>query len=298
MRTVKIATRRSELAVAQATYVGSLLNSDFELVYVTTQGDRDQASALSVIGGQGIFTKEVQRAVLDGMADIAVHSAKDLPSATHIDLAIRGVPKREDVRDVLIGSRLSDLAEGSIVYTSSNRRKAQLLSLRPDIEVRGARGSIATRMKLAGHRSAVFVAKAALDRLGISKFDGEILPLESFTPQVGQGALAVEALRSDDEIGDLLQGITDLETFDALMCERAFLSRLGAGCTMPVGAYAVSAEGLTTVNGFIGVEDGSRLWRASASSTDPQRAGRELAEKLLQMSGVRFGEATVERATG
>ncbi len=288
MDTVRIATRRSELAVAQANFVGSLMGLPFELVFVTTQGDRDQSSSLSVIGGQGVFTKEVQNAVLRGAADIAVHSAKDLPSRSHDELTIGAVPKREDTRDVLVGSLLSSLPEGGTVFTSSNRRKAQLLSLRPDLKILPARGNIATRMRLASEGNAVLVAKAALNRLKLRDYVGETLPIDSFTPQVGQGALAIESHRSNGKILSILSTIGDPETFGALICERSFLDRLGAGCTMPVGAICKVSGGNFHVDGFVGLEDGTRLWRASCTGEDPIVCGRDLAEKLIEMSGKDF----------
>ncbi len=288
MKTIKIATRRSELAVAQASFVGSLVGIPFELVYITTRGDRDQVSSLTEIGGQGVFTKEVQQAVIDGRADIAVHSAKDLPSQSHDDLVIAAVPKREDPRDVLVGSSLLKLASGATVFTSSNRRKSQLLSLRPDLEVLPVRGNIATRMRLAKDGNAVFVAKAALDRLNIRTYEGETMSLDGFTPQVGQGALAVESRRSDEKVLSVMGMITDSATLKALSCERAFLNRLGVGCTRPVGAFCKVKDKTVQIQGFVGLEDGTRLWRASSYGDDPLESGRELAEKLIQMSGLDF----------
>ncbi len=290
MDTIRIATRRSELAIAQANFVGALIGEPFECVFVTTQGDRDQASSLSVIGGQGVFTKEVQQAVLSGAADIAVHSAKDLPSRSHDELVIGAVPTREDPRDVLVGSTLSNLPDGAVVFTSSNRRKAQLLSLRPDLKILPARGNIATRMKLAKDGNAVVVAKAALNRLNLRDYAGEEMPIDSFTPQVGQGVLAIEAHRSNGEILSILKTIGDLATSRVLTCERSFLDRLGAGCTMPVGAICNVKGREVRVDGFVGLEDGSRLWRASCTGEDPLACGRELAEKLIGMSGKDFDQ--------
>jgi hydroxymethylbilane synthase len=198
---IRIATRGSALARWQAEHVASLLRDahdglDVELVIVDTIGDRDKASSLSAIGGQGIFVKEVQAAVLDGRADLAVHSGKDLPSNAALQapgLAIAAVPERADARDALVGSRLADIPPGGTIATGSSRRRALLADLRPDLTFADLRGNMDTRLAKAAEFAAVVVAAAALDRLGLADRIAERLDASVLIPQVAQGALAIEA---------------------------------------------------------------------------------------------------------
>lgn len=281
---LKIATRKSELAVTQARFVGNLLNIPYELVYVQTHGDRDQNSSLSEIGGQGVFSKEVQVEVLNHRADIAVHSAKDLPTAGVDGLVIAGVPKREDPRDALVGKRLASIPVGGVVATSSRRRSAQLLNLRPDVTVVSARGNMSRRIAKASEVDAVFVAMAAMVRLELEDEVAEVLPIESFTPQVGQGTLAIECRGEDYETIEKLNRISDENTRKSLEAERAFLARLGAGCQTPVGAYAQSQEGKVYVRGFMGDDSGVFVSRSEKVGNDPLLIGTELADAVSVMS--------------
>ena len=224
-----------------------------ELVIVSTAGDRDLASSLSEIGGKGVFVKEVQAAVLAGEADIAVHSAKDMPAETPEGLTIGAVLKRGDPRDALVGCRLADLPNGATVATGAPRRRAQLAALRPDLNFAELRGNIATRLAKAGNYDAIVVAVAALERLGFVKVDGDNLNLdtevegiraidaldtETFIPQVGQGTIAVECRSDDIATQQLLATINHSPTRICLEAERGFLKALGGDCNLPAGAYA------------------------------------------------------------
>ncbi|MEZ5382679.1 MAG: hydroxymethylbilane synthase [Microthrixaceae bacterium] len=241
--TVRLATRASPLARWQAeATAAALTESDgrivAELVEVSTEGDRKADVPLEVIGGKGVFVKEVQAAVLDGRADVAVHSAKDLPALGPEGLELAAFLPRADPRDALVGARLIDLPTGARVGTGSARRRAQLLDLRPDLEVVGLRGNIATRLGRVGELDAIVVAAAALDRLGLADRANELLAPSLFCPQVGQGAVAVECRRDDAGVRAALAAIDDEPTRWCVEAERSFLADLGGDCTIPAGAFA------------------------------------------------------------
>ncbi|MGH9103824.1 MAG: hydroxymethylbilane synthase, partial [Acidimicrobiales bacterium] len=214
-----------------------------ELVLVSTVGDRLRETPLEALPIRGVFVKEVQQAVLDGRADAAVHSAKDLPARTAAGLAIAAVPVRADPRDVLVGGRLDELLPGATIATGAPRRRAQLAWRRPDLTFTGLRGSIETRLGKIPEGGAVVTALAALERLGLIGVATEVLEPEVLLPQAGQGALAIECREGDDETAALLATIDDASSHAALDAERAVLAELGGGCDAPVGALAVSCEG-------------------------------------------------------
>ncbi len=242
MTTIRIATRGSRQATAQSEHVASRLRAagfDTELVLVETLGDRTQADnvPLHAIGGQGVFVKEVQRAVLDGRADVAVHSAKDLPATDADGLEIAAFLARRSVADVLIGGTLDGLAHGAPVATGSVRRRAQLRLVRPDLEFRELRGNITTRLERVPDGGAIVMALAALEVLGMTDRVDDVLDPTRFVPAVGQGCVAVECRIGDHEIAEALAAIDDTSTRRAVTIERVYLDELGAGCTLPVGAY-------------------------------------------------------------
>jgi len=285
---VRIATRASALARWQAERVAALLGGDAELVLVTTEGDRDQVSELHDIGGRGVFTREVQRAVLDGRADVAVHSAKDLESTTPDGLVLAAVPERADPRDALVGSTLAGLPAGARVGSGSVRRRAQLAHARPDLVFGPLRGNIGTRLarRAAAGYDAVVVAYAALERLGLAAEATEVLEPEVMLPQAAQGALAVECRSDDDVTRDRLVGIDDLVAHRAVTAERAFLAVLaasepGGGCTIPCGALADGAAATVEVEALLATADGRTVRRARAADADPRSAGRAVAAELL-----------------
>jgi len=284
--TLRAATRGSRLARAQTDLVAGLLGVEVEPVVVDTQGDRRTDVPIWELGGRGVFVKEVQAAVLDGRADFAVHSAKDLPSSTPEGLTIGAVPTRADARDALVGGRFDALAPGARVGTGSVRRRAQLAWLRPDLTFAGLRGNMETRLSRSGEFDAIMVAAAALDRLGRTSEVAEILPPEMMIPQVGQGALALECRARD---GDTLAALVAIEhgpTRRAVDAERAWLAEVGGGCDLPVGAHAtVDDSGRITLTAMIGTPDGRVMLRDTDEGDDPVELGRRLARHLLDTAG-------------
>jgi hydroxymethylbilane synthase len=281
----------------QAEHVGSLVSAATgiatEVVVVQTQPDRDIARPIRELGGQGLFTSEVSRAVLDGRADIAVHSAKDLPSSASMlvpGLVIAAVPERGDPRDALVGGRLEELGPGATVATGSVRRRAQIAWLRPDLGFTELRGNIGTRLRRCPPGGAVVVAAAALQRLGLEDEISQIFEPLELLPQVGQGALAVECRAGDSELAELLGRTVDhWPSRVAVEAERAFLASLGGGCDLPVGALATASGGgeeeALRLEGLIASADGHVVTRCARSGTDPVTLGAEVAAELLDERG-------------
>ena len=293
------ATRQSPLALWQTRHLASLLvcagvvDSVEELV-VSTVGDRRPKTPIHAMGGKGVFSKEVQQAVLDGRADIAVHSAKDLTSVTPDGLVLAAVPQRGDTRDALVGTRLQDLPEGARVATGSVRRRVQLAWHRPDLVFSELRGNIATRLQKARQFDAIVMAMAAIERL---ELDIEVLdPLDHkvMVPQVAQGALAIECRADDEDTIAALSAIEDPAARLVVDTERAFLAELGGDCTLPAGAVAVLNDA-ADANGDSNIElvamlaslDGRTLVRQQRHGSDPDALGRGLARYLLDDAGGR-----------
>ena len=242
MTSVRIATRGSAQARTQATAVADLLRAhhrglNVELVFVDTTGDQRQDVPLHTIGGQGVFVKEVQAAVLAGRADIAVHSAKDLPSAPAEGLVIAAFGERRDPRDVLVGRSLADLDQGATVATGSVRRRSQLMAIRPDLHFVELRGNIPTRLEKIPVDGSIVMAAAALEILGWSDRVSEYIDVQVMVPAVGQGCVAIECREDDQQTRDILHAIDHSLSRRAVEHERAFLAELGSGCSLPVGAY-------------------------------------------------------------
>jgi hydroxymethylbilane synthase len=292
---LRIATRGSVLARRQAEEVADLLRAahpglDVELLVVDTTGDRRQDVPVWEMGGQGVFVKEVQAAVLDGRADAAVHSAKDLPSTTGPGLVLAAVPRRADPRDALVGGTLASLGPGAVVATGSVRRRAQLAWLRPDLTFTGLRGNVPTRLAKVPEGGAVVVAAAALERLGLSDRAAEVLPIEVMLPQVGQGAIGVECRADDWATRRVLEAINAPRLRAAVTAERAYLARLGGGCDLPVGAYAepeAEDDRRLVVHGLMASREGRVVLRSSITGRDaePERLGRTLADQILTAGG-------------
>ena len=283
---IRAATRASPLARWQAEYIAGLLAAnhiEVELCPVSTAGDRDKTTPLHQIGGKGVFVKEVQAAVLDGRADIAVHSAKDLPALTPDGLTIAAVPPRADARDALVGCQLGDLPDGARVGTGSVRRQVQLAELRPDLELVEIRGNIDTRLGLiaanGGELDSIVMAAAALDRLDRSGLVIDRLDATTMLPQVGQGTLAVECRTDDADAIEALAAIDDAHAHAVLDCERSFLTELGGDCDLPAGAHATRGNGEFSVAALLAGSDGS-IERATRSGADGVVIGRELAVEL------------------
>ena len=243
---LRLATRGSPQARTQTQLVADAITSATgeatELVLVETTGDRKQSVPLHTIGGQGVFVKEVQQAVLDGRADAAVHSAKDLPSDTPAGLRLAALCRRRDAADALIGSSLAELTDGAVVATGSVRRRAQLTDARPDIRFVELRGNIARRLEQIPAGGSIVMAVAALEVLGMTERIAERLDPVVFVPAVGQGCVAIECRADDGRIAEVLAHVDDASTRFAVTTERAFLAELGAGCTLPLGAYCVDGE--------------------------------------------------------
>lgn len=285
---MRVATRGSALARWQAERVVARLGRDAELVIVSTTGDRDTSSTIHALGGTGVFVKEVQDAVLRGEADVAVHSAKDLPPLTPAGLRLAAIPERGDPRDALVGARLDDLPTGARIGTGSVRRRAQLAALRPDLTFGELRGNIPTRLEKAADFDAVVMAAAALDRLERADRIAERLEPSTLLPQVAQGALAVECRADDDATLAALAAIDDPIAAVAVAAERAFLAELGGGCSLPCGALARHGDdGTLTVDALLASLDGRVVLRASVTGTDPDALGRELARRILDDEGGR-----------
>jgi hydroxymethylbilane synthase len=238
------------------------------------------------MGGTGVFVKEVQEAVLDGRADLAVHSAKDLPASdTPQGLLLVAVPERIDPRDALVGAALDALPAGARVATGSVRRRAQLAALRPDFTFAELRGNVPTRVARASEFDAVVVAAAALARLGLDDRVDEYLEPAVMVPQVAQGALAVECRADDDESLTRLAAIDDAVAHTTVDAERAYLAELGGGCDLPCGALAHVDGGDVVVDALLASPDGHVVLRASTRDSDPVRAGRAAADELLARGG-------------
>jgi hydroxymethylbilane synthase len=293
-RAWRVATRGSALARWQATRVADRIEAagagPTELVVVSTRGDRDTTSTIHTLGGTGVFVKEVQDAVQRGDADLAVHSAKDLPADTPPGLALAAVPERGDARDALVGLTLADLPTGGLVGTGSVRRRAQLAALRPDLTFGELRGNIPTRLDQAVDFDTIVVAAAALDRLDLAGRIAERLAPTTLLPQVGQGALAVECRADDGDARALLATIDAPSAHAEVRAERAFLARLGGGCSLPCGALAHhDGSGRLSLDALLASLDGRIVLRVHGAipgdGDDPVALGEDVARRLLDEEG-------------
>jgi hydroxymethylbilane synthase len=295
MTSLRLATRGSPLALEQARRVAERFSRleprvETDFVIVETRGDRDTDRPIRQLGRDGVFAAEVERAVLEGRADVAVHSAKDLPSAAPLaGLVLAATPERVDVRDALVGGSLDRLGPGARIATGSGRRRAQLASIRPDFGFIELRGNIATRLSKVPDKGAVVVAYAALERLGLADRADEVLSTDLLLPQVGQGALALRCRVDDAPVKEICATIDDAIVHRAVDAERAFLARLGAGCDAPVGAFATSSRPSAPLclEAFIARDDGHTLVRGTIEGDDPVALGRQLADDLLERRGGR-----------
>jgi hydroxymethylbilane synthase len=284
--------------------VASLLQAlhpglEVELVRVTTTGDRRSDIPVWEMGGRGVFVREVQAALLSGEADAAVHSAKDLQPVPAPGTCLAAVPPRGDPRDVLVGSTLEGLRLGATVATGSQRRRAQLAWLRPDLKFESLRGNIGTRLSRVPEGGAIVMAGAALSRLGLSPEPMEVLGPDVMLPQVAQGALAIECREDDDAKRELLGPLNDMAARQAVDAERAFLATVGGACDLPVAGYATATdEGELHLEGLLAAPDGSALVRCGSTGR-PEMAtdlGREVAEMLLASGGRELLAARLDQA--
>jgi hydroxymethylbilane synthase len=292
-----IASRGSQLALWQAHWVERQLGQmglDTRIEVIKTTGDTITGVPLAQVGTKGLFTKEIEEALLGERADLAVHSLKDLPTELPSGLVLAGVPVREDPRDALVGCHLDDLRPGAKVGTSSLRRAAQLRKLRPDLVVEPVRGNLDTRLRKLdeGRYDAILLAAAGLKRLGWSDRIAEVLAPEVMCPAVGQGALALES-RQQGAGKDACAALDHAETRAAVTAERAVLAALGGGCQVPIGAHATVAEGRLRLVAIVASPDGSELVRAESQGpvADAAALGRDLAAELLGRGARRILDA-------
>ena len=303
---LRIGTRASQLALTQSQWVRDkvqalLPNTEVELVRISTKGDRILDVPLAKIGGKGLFVKEIEEALLAGEIDMAVHSVKDVPTVLPKGLHIGIVPQREEARDAFVSNRYRNLAElpaGAVVGTSSLRRKAQLLALRPDLQIRDLRGNVGTRLdKLdRGDFDAIILAGAGLKRLHLPARISTLLAPEQMLPAIGQGALGIELRQSDSMLLALMQPLHHLESAVAVAAERAYLARLEGGCQVPIGAYAILSENQLSLTGLIASVDGTTVLRQTrfAPLAEADKLGFELAEELLGRGGKAILEAVYQ----
>jgi hydroxymethylbilane synthase len=281
---IRLGTRGSALALAQARWVAERLPGEVELVAITTSGDQRRRGAPE-LSDKSRFVKEIEDALLAGEIDLAVHSAKDVPSALPRGLVIAGVPERADPRDAICGAEsLEDLPEGAVVGTASLRRRATLLALRPDLDVRDIRGNVDTRLRRLADRDfdALVLAQAGLDRLGRG---GEGHPLDpaTFVSAPGQGCLLLEARDADEAAVAAVSGFTDMTANTCLIAERSLVRRLDATCRTPIGAHAVETGDSLTLTAFVGLPDGSRWIRDRFDGTahNPYALGLDVGDRML-----------------
>lgn len=295
-RVIRIGTRGSALALWQTNHVASLLKEKFgyetEIIKIKTTGDKILDSPLAKIGSKGLFVKEIEIAMLENRIDIAVHSAKDVPTEQPEGLVIAAFLKREDPRDALIskdGKRLSELPEGTVIGTSSLRRRAQLLHYRPDLKLVDVRGNVDTRLRKMseGQFDAIILARAGLKRMGHESDITEVIDTEVMLPAVGQGSIAVECRLDDDEMLEVLAAVSDAETEVAVKAERALLRFLEGGCQVPIGAYGRIENGKLVLDGMIASLDGSRLYRSriEGKPENAEELGTALGRTLYDAGG-------------
>lgn len=290
--TLIFATRPSALARWQTGWVIRSLQAifpeiEFKEKIITTQGDRVLDRALPEIGGKGLFTQELETALLSGQVSAAVHSLKDLPTEQPEGLMLAAIPVRAEVRDAFIsatGADLDELPSGAVIGTSSMRRAAQLLARRPDLVVKPIRGNVDTRVRkiLEGQYDGGILAGAGLLRLGLERHITHWLPLDWMLPAPGQGALAVQCRGEDLETSRLLAAIQDRATMLATRAERSFLQALGGGCSLPVGAYACLEDERLVLEAVAAAPNGRRFLRANFEGVEPGELGRRAAQALLE----------------
>ncbi|MCH4008610.1 hydroxymethylbilane synthase [Companilactobacillus sp.] len=294
-KTIKVGTRKSKLAVCQTKLAIKMLqeqypDKQFELCYITTEGDKNYSTDIKMIGGKGLFVKEIEQSLLDGKIDIAVHSLKDLLPQTPEGLVLSGIPKRNSPFDCLITTTemhsTKDIPQGAKIGTSSIRRTAQLRHLRPDIEVVPIRGNLDTRLKKIDELNlfGVIVAESGLDRLQVDIGNHHKFSLQdTILPAAGQGALALESRADDQYINDIIHSIDDKDTRLSVKLERQLLAAFGGSCNFPVGAYAHVDDSVVTMHAMISSYDGSKWYETSADRSvyEATDFGNEIARELL-----------------
>lgn len=300
MKTIRIATRKSALALWQAEYVKAELlrhhpNLTVELVPMSTQGDKILDTPLAKIGGKGLFVKELEQAMLDDRADIAVHSMKDVPVEFPDGLMLHTICPRENPQDAFVSNQfksIDELPPGAVVGTSSLRRQCQLKALRPDLTVRDLRGNVNTRLaKLDnGEYAAIILAAAGLIRLGFEQRIAALMSVDTSLPANGQGAVGIECRSEDKEVQQLLSALEHNDTRICVLAERAMNRKLQGGCQVPIGAFAVIEGGTLWLRGLVGALDGSEIIRHQLRGpvAEAEQLGVALAEHLLSLGADRI----------
>ncbi|MGZ4889122.1 MAG: hydroxymethylbilane synthase [Candidatus Angelobacter sp.] len=293
MTKLRIGSRGSQLALWQANHVAALLRAKkhtVEIEVIKTTGDKMTSVALAKVGTKGMFTKEIEEALHEKRVDLAVHSLKDVPTDLAQEFELAAIMKREDPRDAFISvkfSGLEELPQGAKVGTSSLRRQCQLKAMRPDLQVLPLRGNVDTRLRKleSGEYDAIILAAAGVLRLGLETHVRSRISADVMCPAVGQGALAIEIRRGDQQTKTLLAFLNDADTHAAIDCERELLGSLGGGCQVPIGAYAEKRGGRLYLQAMVGRPDGSQILREQADGTDGVKLGRETAQTLLWRGG-------------
>ena len=281
-----IGSRGSRLALWQARHIAARLGelgAESRIEVIKTTGDKITGTPLAQAGGKGLFTKEIEEALLAGTIDVAVHSLKDMPTGLPAGLTLAAFPEREEPRDALVGRTLAELREGSRVGTSSLRRAAQLRALGRGIVTELLRGNVDTRLRKfdQGQCDAIVLAAAGLRRLGWQDRITELLPVEVMCPAAGQGALAIETRETDRKVAELVRRLDHNETRTAVTAERALLATLGGGCQVPIGAHA-HVEGIRLrLRGVVATPDGVHIVSGEHTGIEPETVGRELGRRLL-----------------
>lgn len=305
MAHLRIGSRGSQLALWQANYIADLLRDQGHIVdidVIKTTGDKITDVALAKVGTKGMFTKEIEEAMLDRRVDLAVHSLKDLPTELAPEFVIAAVPEREDPRDAFVSarySRIEELPAMARVGTSSLRRQAQLHAVRGDLQIIPLRGNVDTRLRKlrSGEFDAIILASAGVSRLGLTDSVRMRLDPEQMCPAAGQGALGIEARSVDSATISALKCLDHAPTRAAVECERAALNALGGGCQVPIGAYARHENGKLFLKAVVASPDGEEIIREQRSGSDPQKLGREVGEALLAKGARRILESVYGSVT-
>ncbi len=296
MATLRIGSRGSQLALWQANHIAGLLRArghQVEIEIIKTTGDKITDVALAKVGTKGMFTKEIEEALLERRVDLAVHSLKDLPTELAAEFEIAAITQRENPRDAFLSrhfASIDDLPQRARVGTSSLRRQAQLKALRPDLNIFPLRGNVDTRLRKLeeGEYDAIILASAGLNRLGRTEWVRAILPVEVMCPAVGQGALGIEIRAGDAATRQDLDFLNDAAARTATTCERALLNQLGGGCQVPIGAYAEVKDGAIQLTAVVARPDGSKVLREKESGSDPAQLGESVGKRLLARGGDRI----------
>ena len=293
MGRLRIGSRGSELALWQAQHISDLLSARghaVEIEIIKTTGDKITDVALAKVGTKGMFTKEIEEALVENQVDLAVHSLKDLPTELAADFEIAAIPIREDARDVFCSVKFASidaLPRGAKVGTSSLRRQAQLKAIRADLQIHPLRGNVDTRLRKleSGDYDAIILAAAGLNRLGKTQLVRQVIAVDVMTPAAGQGALAIEIRSGDSATRSLLAFLEDASARATTTCERALLNKLGGGCQVPIGAFAEIEGRRIRLNALVADPDGSKVLRETREGDDPARLGEEVGEILLRRGG-------------